>query len=290
MSQSVPSSSSGENGNDVSFPPLPNPLYKYDFVLNNWTDKEVCQIKETIQRICKKAVFGFEIGEDCGTPHLQGYISLKRKQRITGIAKEPGFARVSFRAVRNEPAVIDYCMKDGNYWSHGFPKPVKVIDNLYPWQKDAEALLTAPDTNDRTVYWWYDKDGNIGKSAFAKYMVVKHKALYCCSGKYADLINLVFNVDMDQCRCVIFDIPRNQGNNVSYSAIESIKNGLICNTKFETGTKAFNSPHILILSNSAPDMERLSKDRWSIKNIGCDESVDGWDDYKEPSMDELADY
>lgn len=274
MFQSVPESSKEiEDGNSGN-PQSSNPIYKYDFVINNYTDKEVCQVKETIGRLCKKGGFGFEVGEDCGTPHLQGYISLIKKQRITGLHKEPGFARASFRAVRNEPALIAYIQKDGNSWTHGFPKPIKIIQNLYDWQKDAEALLTAPDTDDRIVHWWYDKEGNVGKSAFAKYMVVKHKALYCCSGKYADLINLVFNVDMNECNCVIFDIPRNQGNKVSYSAIESIKNGLICNTKFETGTKVFNSPNILILSNMPPDKSALSADRWRIRNLGQDDDVE----------------
>lgn len=268
MFQSVPECSKEEDGNNVTSSSSPNPIYKYDFVLNNYTDKEVCQVKLTLQRICKKAVFGFEIGEDCGTPHLQGYMSLIRKQRITGLAKEPGFARVSFRAVRNEPALIDYCMKDGNYWSHGFPRPIQVIETLRPWQKDAEALLTASSYDDRTVYWYHEEKGKVGKSAFAKYMVVKHKALYCSSGKYADIINLVFNSNMDTCECVIFDIPRHQGNNVSYAAIESIKNGLICNTKYETGTKVFNSPRVIVFSNFEPEKSNLSEDRWAITHIG----------------------
>lgn len=267
MSQDVPECAIGGNGNNVSFPQVANPLYKYDFVLNNYTDREVCQIKETISRLCKKGGFGFELGEENQTPHLQGYISLKKKARITTITKEPGFIRASLRAVRNEPALIDYIQKDGDFWTFGFPKPIKVIDALYTWQKEAETILTSAEINDRTVHWWYDNKGNIGKSAFAKYMVVKHKALYCCSGKYADLINLVFNCNMDECTCIIFDIPRNQGNKVSYSAIESIKNGLICNTKFETGTKVFNSPHILVLSNMPPEIESLSEDRWSIRNL-----------------------
>lgn len=282
MSQDVPSSSKEEDGNNDSSSSSPNPIYKYDFVINNYTDKEVCQVKESIQRLAKKGIIGFEIGES-GTPHLQGYISLKRKARITTIAKEPGFNRASMRAVRNETALIEYCKKDGNYWTHGFPRPISIVQTLYPWQKDAEALLTASSVDDRTVHWWYDRDGNIGKSAFAKYMVVKHKALYCCSGKYADLINLVFNCNMDDCNCIIFDIPRNQGNKVSYSAIESIKNGLICNTKFETGTKVFNSPHVLVLSNMPPEIDALSIDRWKIKNLGSDEEPppEEWNDFDE---------
>jgi len=270
MFQSVPECSKEEDGNNVSSSSSPNPIYKYDFVINNYTDKEVCQVKETIRAICKKAIFGFEIG-DSGTPHIQGFISLLKKQRITSLAKEPGFARASFRAVRNETALIEYCKKDGTYWTHGFPRAIKVIETLFPWQKDAEALLTASSSDDRTVHWYYDEKGNTGKSAFAKYMVVKHKVLYCSSGKYADIINLVFNADMDTCECVIFDIPRNQGNNVSYAAIESIKNGLICNTKYETGTKCFNSPRVIVFSNSEPDRTKLSEDRWVIKNLGSDD-------------------
>lgn len=267
MSQSVPECAKGENGNNDSFSPSSNPLYKYDFVINNYTDTEVCQVKDTIRRICKKGGFGFEVGES-GTPHLQGYISLVKKQRKTGLLKEPGFARASFRAVRNEEALISYIQKDGNTWTHGFPKPVKIIEELRPWQKDAEALLTSDDDEDRLIHWWWEPDGNVGKSQFAKYMIVKHKSLYCSSGKYADLCNLVFNTDMDSCSSVIFDIPRNQGGKVSYDALEAIKNGLICNTKYETGTKIFNSPKIIVFANALPDKpDGLSQDKWRILNI-----------------------
>lgn len=267
MSQCVPTCSKGEDGNNASSSPSSSPLYKYDFVLNNYTEREVCQIKDTIKRLCKKGGFGEEVGES-GTPHLQGYISLIKKQRITGLLKEPGFARASFRAVRNENALIDYIQKDGNTWTHGFPKPVKIIENLHDWQKDAEALLIADIDDNRTIHWWWEDIGGVGKSQFAKYMIVKYKTLYCSSGKYADLCNLVFNTDMNECNTVIFDIPRNQGGKVSYDALESIKNGIICNTKYETGTKIFNSPKIIVFANKPPEnLNGLSTDRWKIVNI-----------------------
>lgn len=68
-------------------------------------------------------------------------------------------------------------------------------------------------------------------------------------------------------KIVIWDLPRNNGNKISYDAIESVKNGMICNTKFETGTKIFDPPHIIIFSNEQPEEENLSKDRWNIINI-----------------------
>ena len=55
---------------------------------------------------------------------------------------------------------------------------------------------------------------NVGKSAFIKYMIVKYNVLFCSGGKHTDIMNLVFNQDMNTCSCVIFDIPRaNRGRN-----------------------------------------------------------------------------
>lgn len=255
-----------EDGNNDSSSSK-NQLYRYDFTLNNYTDLEVSQVKSTIVEICKKGGFGKEVGEECKTPHLQGAVWLKKKLRKTQLQKYPGFARTSLRPIRNEEAVIRYIQKEGDCWMHGFPKPIKIIHDLYEWQSNIEELsLTEPD--ERVINWYWEPEGNIGKSAFCKYMIVKHKALYCSGGKHADLMNLVFNCDMDECSTVIFDIPRAHMGKVSYSALESIKNGMVCNTKYETGVKVFNSPHIFVFANFPPDnVDSLSADRWNIVRL-----------------------
>jgi hypothetical protein len=149
----------------------------------------------------------------------------------------------------------------------GFPKPIKIIENLYRWQMDIESIYdNEPD--DRSVYWFWEAEGNIGKSAFIKYMIVKHKVLFCSGGKHNDIMNLVFNQDMNETKCVIFDIPRSHKGGISYASLESIKNGMICNTKYETGVKVFNSPHIFVFANFPPDKpDELSNDRWIIKEL-----------------------
>ena len=102
-------------------------------------------------------------------------------------------------------------------------------------------------------------------------MVVKHKVLFCNGGKYTDIMNLVFNQDMDNTNAVFFDIPRSHKGSISYASLESIKNGMVCNTKYETGTKIFNSPHLFIFANFPPEkMEDLSEDRWIIKCLDED--------------------
>ena len=99
-------------------------------------------------------------------------------------------------------------------------------------------------------------------------MIVKHNILFCSGGKYTDIMNLVFNNDMDVCDCIMFDIPRANEGHISYASLESIKNGMVCNTKYETGTKIFNSPHLFIFANFPPDdVDMLSEDRWVIQDL-----------------------
>ena len=259
----VPTVPEGDGNNDTS----PSAKYKYDFVINNWSQLEFNDLCQTLDNIAKKAIIGSEVGEK-GTPHLQGYISLLKKERIATLRVRPGLQRASFRKCRNEEALIEYCQKDGVVlYRKGFPLPIRVITELYPWQKEIEDLyLTEPDN--RSIHWYWEPDGNVGKSAFVKYMIVKYKALYCDGGKKSDLINLVFNSNMDECKCVIWDLPRGTKGSISYATLECVKNGMVCNTKYETGTKVFNPPHIFVFANFPPDdVSQLSSDRWKIRRI-----------------------
>ncbi|PWN77299.1 hypothetical protein CV717_28505 [Bacillus cereus] len=114
------------------------------------------------------------------------------------------------------------------------------------------------------MYWVYSKNGGMGKSTFCKYLAYTYNAVICGKGNYSDIINIMFNANMDNTNLVVFDLPRNNGNKVSYSALEAIKNGMICNTKYETGNKLFNPPHILIFANDEPEWEAMSEDRFKV--------------------------
>lgn len=244
----------------------PKQLVKWCFTFNNYEECEISEIETRFKEICNKYVFQKEIGE-CGTPHLQGAIWLKKKMRFTEFKLSK---KIHWEAMRNEEASIKYCQKSdtsvGNPFIFGFPKPIKVIDKLYEWQLDIEKLyFTEPDG--RSVYWYYDLIGGKGKSSFCKYMFVKYGVITIQGGKLGDIMNIIFNLNMDNVKMLIIDVPRNNGNKVSYSSIECILNGMITNTKYETGIKAFNPPHVVVFSNEEPDESKLSLDRWKIKNI-----------------------
>ena len=54
---------------------------------------------------------------------------------------------------------------------------------------------------------------------------------------------------------------------MSYSAIESLKDGLLFSGKYEGGVKLFPPPHVVIFANFLPDMTKLSIDRWDIHTL-----------------------
>ena len=240
---------------------------RWSFTLNNYTESDISSIVLTFNAKAKFAIVGKEVGES-GTPHLQGYVEFITKCRPLSLHTE--FKRFHWEKSKGDrQSNVDYCSKDGMVgYTKGMPKPIKIITELYDWQLEIERLaLTEPD--DRTINWYWEPTGNRGKSAFVKYMIVKHKVLYCCGAKYSDIMNLVFNQDMDECSCVIFDIPRAYKNTISFAALESIKDGKVCNTKYETGVKVFNSPHVIVFSNFEPELDSddLSVDRWNIKML-----------------------
>jgi len=243
-----------------------NACVKWCFTFNNYTADDILLISAKFKEICKKYVFQQEVGEQ-GTPHLQGSIWLLKKMRWSEF-KLPN--TIYWSKMRNEEASIKYCQKSktsvGEPFIFGFPKPIKILTNLKPWQLEIEEL-TKTEPNGRTIHWYWENIGGVGKSSFCKYMFVKYGSLVIQGGKMADIMNIIFNSDMDKINTVIIDIPRNHGNKISYSAVECILNGMITNTKYETGAKAFNPPHVIVFSNFEPEINELSNDRWNIKEI-----------------------
>ena len=121
----------------------------------------------------------------------------------------------------------------------------------------------------RTVYWYYDYVGNTGKTQLSKYLCVKEEALIL-GGRSADMKYGVIKFIEKKGyapRLIIFDIPRSSRDYVSYQGIEEIKNGLFFSGKYESDMCVFNNPHVICFANSPPEIEKLSRDRWVIRDI-----------------------
>lgn len=237
------------------------------FTWNNYGDDQIDAFKLSLNNI-GKWIFGYEVGEQ-GTKHLQGFIKLNKQMRFNSIKNILG-GKVHFEKCKGSTKEnIDYCIKDGK-WETNFYKPIEEIRVIKP---DKSFMLDILDiikesADDRKVHWYWEPFGGIGKSSFCKYLCVNYNCIYIDEGKKTDILNVIYNMKViDSTSVVIIDIPRDNKNNVSYKAIEQIKNGMILNTKYETGMKIFNSPHIIIFSNYPPDTSKLSEDRWNIVRI-----------------------
>lgn len=265
-------SSSEEGGNTQSLPPPEKPKQppsrlNHFFTFNDYTDEEVAPLIDTLKRFAYKGKVQSEIGSN-GNKHLQGMIWCKTKHRDTEFKLSK---KIHWEKLQDVNDVRGYCSKDdtwdGKYrFEWGFPKPLKLITPSKDWQMEILNLIDS-EPDDRKVYWYWSEKGSVGKSQFAKYCVAKKSCLFFEEGKKADIMHLIFEAPEDRLGCMIIDVPRANGNNISYKAIESIKNGLIYSPKYEGGYKLFNSPHVIVFANAEPKFTELSDDRWVVKNI-----------------------
>lgn len=102
-----------------------------------------------------------------------------------------------------------------------------------------------------------------------------YKGAIILSGKGADVRNGVVQYYRDtgtHPRLILYNIPRSAGGEyVSYEGIENIKDMCFYSGKYEGGMICGPCPHLLIFANCPPDIEKLSQDRWVIKEITDDD-------------------
>lgn len=241
------------------------PGKRWCFTLNNYTLEEM-ETLETLFRSNGNFIFGKEVGEQ-GTPHLQGYVEFDKKVRPIEFV---GNKRISWRKSKGtKEQNITYCSKENNFITN-FILPEKLKDplaniELYNWQKDILNIIkTEPDS--RKIYWFYDSKGNIGKTSLAKHICINNKNCIFLGGKAGDIKSAIADMPIKPKIC-IFGFPRSLENFVSYQALEEVKDGIFFSGKYESSMCLFNPPHVICFANFAPDKDKLSMDRWVIKNL-----------------------
>ena len=154
--------------------------------------------------------------------------------------------------------------------------PKKLI--LPPLPKWSDLIYKAIDTNcPRSIYWFYDKRGNSGKSSMCKILCANNGAIIL-SGKSADMKYAIVKYKEKHGiypELILIDCPRSNTDYLSYGGIEEIKNGCFFSSKYECDMVIMNNPTIIIFANVTPDTSKMSNDRWKITNLATiDYTVD----------------
>lgn len=262
-----------EESNNDFVPSKEYTFYALTIFYENETEKN--EKIELCRNISKKGLIGFEICPSTGTPHLQTFLSLKKKTRLQAMWKL--FPKSRCRpCYAGETANMIYCSKSKNTISWD-DKTTNVVNQKDYFEDEClhntwnewiiQEIQQKPDK--RLIHWFWSEKGKMGKTSLVKYLVHYHNAQFATGGKYTDIMNLVYHTDMNKCRCVIFTLPREHKNHISYSALESVKDGLVSNMKsFKNGSKEFPRPHVFVFANYPPIIEdTISTDRWNIVKL-----------------------
>lgn len=253
---------------------------RWIYTLNNWTQEEYNKIVDYMKSGDKKYIVGKEVGEN-GTPHLQGYVSLPGPVKFNTIKNLMPRAHIE-KAKGNDKDNYEYCSKDGDFESNMdeetttqerikkklLAKYDKVV--WRPWQQKVIDILEGP-RDSRTINWVYDPKGNSGKSFLTKYIALT-KDCVIADGKKENVfnqLNEICNEQDTEVTVVVLDIPRycQQEYSLNYGMLEALKDGLIYSGKYKGGKVFLDEPHVIVFSNSEPEYERFTPDRWNVIHI-----------------------
>lgn len=215
---------------------------------------------------CKKWIVAKETGKN-GYEHWQVRLESSNPDFFGWVKKHIPNAHVEEASAGVDES--EYEVKEGQYVRSS--DRVEILKQRYgemrPAQKRALQALQA--TNDRQVVVWYDEGGNVGKSWFCGALWERGLAYYV-----PPTIDTVKGMVQWVASCyaeggfrpyIIIDIPRSwKWSEQLYVAIESIKDGLVYDTRYHSRLMNIRGVKVMCLTNNYPKIDKLSADRWCI--------------------------
>lgn len=299
--------SQGANGNTIYSRLVRK---RYCFTINNYSENDVPRIIKFLKS--KAYVIGYEKAPSTGTPHLQGYFHYKTSH-ATLIEKFPLFKRAHIEVAKGSAKQNwDYCTKGGNFvtnvdekfcidwdsknYKKKKPSTVEIMKqrilNQYDgivwkvWQQKCLDLIEEVSNSSdgarinsirRKIRWLWERDGNIGKSFLAKYIVCKYPNVCLIEGGGKDIRNQILTLydspqfNPDRPLIAIVDIPRVSQGYISYATMEAVLNGCFYSPKYEGGVVVLDKVVMICFANDRPEREKMSEDRWIVVELCGDD-------------------
>ena len=242
---------------------------------------------KTLREVAKKWVFQKEKGGKNGYIHFQGRLSLKRKMRKHEALKllkkngyEPNYLEKTskvnrdndFYVTKDETKIMGP-WKDSDVETY-IPTQYQIDEmNLYDWQKQIIKSLEIKDN--RKINVIYCESGCSGKTTIANYCkFYKNGVKIAPLNDAKELIQILCNICMSKKdhapNPVIIDLPRamdKKALNGIWNACEQIKDGNLYDPRHKYKEWDIQSPIMWVFTNSLPNLDLLSKDRWNIWKI-----------------------
>ena len=134
---------------------------------------------------------------------------------------------------------------------------------LKPWQHVVMKMVEIQ--GDREILFVIHEIGNQGKTWLTQYMTIL-KDGQCFDSTNKKDVAYALNPEKNT---FIFDITRATEPKMSLQILESIKNGIVFNGKYESGTKIVTKAKVIVMANSFNEMHeaQLSVDRFMILHL-----------------------
>nr|QKV51336.1 putative replication associated protein [Crucivirus sp.] len=142
-----------------------------------------------------------------------------------------------------------------------------------PWQQHIVDLTATPCKDKSTIHWFWEPNGNAGKTTMSKYLYDHCGAFLVFNGKTADL---AYPYDSEP--IIVFNFVMANEEKVNWQPIECLKDGIIYSSKYQSCLKRFASPHVICFANFRPPNGVMGSYKWNIvdiRNYGAADSVGG---------------
>lgn len=151
------------------------------------------------------------------------------------------------------------------------------LATLRPWQRDFYTeFFVRRRRDDRTITWFVDQAGGAGKSTLIQFITEVTDSVTLTATRMEDaayvLGQYVDEHKGDSPDCIFFNLDRTTGGYASiYTILEAFKDRTFTSPKYASRNVTFRrSPLVVVMANTFPDVDRLSKDRWDIRVFGFD--------------------
>lgn len=273
------------------------------FTLNNYEEEQYKALCDEMREVCNYFVMGKEKGEK-GTPHLQGFFQLKKKQNLKRLKQTFGRG-LHFEKRKGTPSqAAEYCKKEGSFLEEGTLQGQgqrtdlqsircsvqegagmkKIIEGGATFQqiRYAEKVLgyLCPVRDWEPQVWWFHGKTGLGKSRAARLVCPKPRYVKNESSKWWQGYDGEENVILDD-----FDDTW-----MTYQEILSLLDRYERVVECKGGSRQFLGRRVVLTSQHPPqvyygakgDLDQLLRRVHTIVEFTREDQWRDWEDNPEP--------